>query len=104
MADDYSQTLKIASEKHDITGVRVYDEKEVEIPNLGVVQMQDAETGELIFVNTGSKKVRREYADYYKSREAYYNEAFRKSGAGSLDCRVDESYVKKLLGYFKTRA
>ena len=55
------ETLKIVSGKHDITGIRVYDKNEEQIPNLGVVQMEDQETGELMLVNTSSKGVRAHY-------------------------------------------
>ncbi len=103
LAEDYKQTLKIVSGKHDVTGIRVYDKSEEEIPNLGVVQMQDEETGELMLVNTTSKKVRRNYGKFYHDKVAYYKDSFSKSGAGVIHCRVDESYVKKLLGYFKRR-
>jgi uncharacterized protein (DUF58 family) len=103
IADDYSQTMKIVSGKHDVTGIRVYDKHEEEIPNLGMVQMQDEETGELMLVNTASKKVRHNYSKFYREKVTYYKESFSKSGAGAIDCRVDESYVKKLLGYFKRR-
>ena len=103
IADDYSQTLKIAANKHDITGIRIYDKHEESIPNLGMVQMQDEESGELVLVNTGSKKIRSNYSDYYHEKVEVFKTAFTKSGAGTIDCRVDESYVKKLLGYFKTR-
>jgi uncharacterized protein (DUF58 family) len=103
IADDYQHTLKIASGRHDVTGIRVYDKHEAEIPNLGMVQMLDEETGESVLVNTSSKKVRRNYAKYYQEKVDYYKESFTKSGAGVMDCRVDESYVKKLLGYFKRR-
>lgn len=103
IADDYRQTMKIVSRKHDVTGIRVYDKREEDIPNLGVVQMQDGETGEYMLVNTSSKKVRLNYAKFYNEKVAYYKDSFTKSGAGVIDCRVDESYVKKLLGYFKRR-
>lgn len=103
MADDYHQTMKIVSRKHDVTGIRVYDKHETEMPNLGMVQMQDEETNELLLVNTSSKKVRLNYSKYYNDKVNYYKESFTKSGAGAIDCRVDESYVKKLLGYFKRR-
>ncbi|MCX2680601.1 DUF58 domain-containing protein [Galbibacter sp. EGI 63066] len=103
MADDYEHTLKIVSNKHDITGIRIYDEKEENIPNIGFVQMEDAETGELMLVNTKSKRLRNQYATHYKDRVDYFQNTFRKSGAGTLSSRVDESYVKKLLGYFKRR-
>jgi len=103
MADDYHQTMKIVSGKHDVTGIRVYDKREAEMPNLGMVQMQDEETDELMLVNTASKKVRLNYGKFYNEKVNYYKESFTKAGAGSIDCRVDESYVKKLLGYFKRR-
>ncbi len=103
ITDHYQQTLKIAAKRHDITGIRVYDKHEASIPNLGMVQMQDAETGERLLVNTGSKKIRQNYSQFYNTKVAYYKESFNKSGAGHIDSRIDESYVKKLLGYFKNR-
>lgn len=103
IADDYRDTLKIAARKHDVTGIRVYDKAEENIPNLGMVQMEDQETGELLLVNTGSKSVRNQYYGYHRERVDYFVESFTKSGAGALSSRVDESYVKKLLGYFKRR-
>lgn len=103
IADGYRDTLKIAAKKHDVTGIRIYDKAEETIPNLGMVQMQDQETGELLLVNTSSKSVRNQYYSYHRERVDYFNESFTKSGAGALSTRVDESYVKKLLGYFKRR-
>jgi len=103
IADDYKQNLKIAAGRHDITGIRVYDKHEESIPNLGMVQMQDEESGELVLVNTASKTVRNNYSSYYNEKVTFYKETFTKSGSGTIDCRVDESYVKKLLGYFKRR-
>lgn len=103
MSDNYEHALKIAANKHDITGIRIYDEKEESIPNIGFVQMEDAETGELMLVNTKSKTVRNQYAKYYLDRVNYYQTVFTKSGAGVISSRIDESYVKKLLGYFKRR-
>jgi uncharacterized protein (DUF58 family) len=103
ITDNYQQTMKIVSGKHDVTGIRVYDKREEEIPNLGMVQMEDEETGELMLVNTASKKVRLNYGKYYHERVNYFKDCFTKSGAGIIDCRVDESYVKKMLGYFKRR-
>lgn len=103
LTDGYEQTLKITSKRHDLTGIRVYDERETEIPNLGLVEMEDAETGKRLTVDTASKTVRRNYAKYYRDRVTYFEENFRRSGAGSLSTLVHESYVSKLLGYFKRR-
>lgn len=103
LAEDYEQTLKITSGRHDLTGIRIYDAMEEELPNLGIVQMQDEETNKRILVDTSSRSVRKNYNRYYKERIDYFHESFRKSGAGNLSTRVDEGYVRKLLGYFKRR-
>ena len=101
--DDYEKTLKIASKKHDITGVRVYDIREEKMTNIGLVAMQDAETGETQWVNTNSKNVRLEYEKYYQNKVIFFKDIFSKCGSGIVNTRVDESYVTKLLGYFKSR-
>jgi len=103
MSENYEQTLKIASKKHDITGVRVYDIREEKIPNLGMVSMLDAESGKIQLVDTGSKAVRMNYEKHYHERVNYFKDIFSKSGAGVVNTRVDENYVTKLLGYFKSR-
>jgi uncharacterized protein (DUF58 family) len=103
MSDEYENTLKIASKKHDITGIRVFDIREEKFPNLGMVPMLDAETGETQLVNTGSKAIRLEYEKEYQNKVDYFIETFRKSGSGVVNTRVDESYVTKLLSYFKSR-
>lgn len=101
--DDYEKTLKIAGKKHDLTGIRVYDSREEKMPNIGMVNMLDAETGETLLVDTGSKSVRMEYEKHYQDKIKYFKETFSKSGSGTVNTRVDESYVTKLLGYFKSR-
>ncbi|WP_026708389.1 DUF58 domain-containing protein [Flavobacterium frigidarium] len=103
MCEGYDQTLKIAAKKHDITGIRVYDIREQSIPNIGMVPMRDAESGEISLIDTGSKTVRFNYEKHYNERLNYFKETFSKSGSGVVNTRVDESYVTKLLGYFKSR-
>jgi len=104
MSADYEHTLKIAGKKHDVTGVRVYDVREETMPNIGMVTMEDAETGEIMVVNTNSKAVRTEYEKNYQENVKYFKETFSKCGSGTVSTRVDESYVTKLLGYFKARS
>jgi uncharacterized protein (DUF58 family) len=101
MDDDYEKTLKIAAKKHDLTGIRVFDKHDEEIPNLGMVPMLDAETGNVQLINTSSKSVRTSYKANALRLNDYYVNMFKRSGAGTINTRVDESYVKKLLGYFK---
>ncbi len=103
MDENYENALKIVAKKHDVTGIRIYDKYETEIPKLGMVPMQDTETGKTILVNTNSKKVRTKYRANYLQHVDYYLNSFSHSGAGTISTRVDESYVKKLLAYFKRR-
>ena len=103
MVKDYEHTLKIASKRHDVTGIRVFDQREESIPNIGIVNMLDAETGVTLLVDTTSKKVRMDYEKYYRENVNYFKDIFSKCGAGTISSRVDESYVTKLLGYFKAR-
>jgi uncharacterized protein (DUF58 family) len=101
MDDDYEQTLKIAGRKHDVTGIKIFDKHDEEIPNLGIVPMQDAETGNVQLVNTSAKSIRTNYKANALRLQDYYTKTFSKSGAGTITTRVDGDYVKKLLGYFK---
>jgi hypothetical protein len=101
MDDDYEQTLKIAGRKHDVTGIKIFDKHDAEIPNLGMVTMQDSETGTVQLINTSSKKIRNNYKANALRLDDYYKKTFSRSGAGTITTRVDENYVKNLLGYFK---
>jgi uncharacterized protein (DUF58 family) len=103
MDDAYENALKIVGRKHDVTGIRVYDKFEEELPALGMLPVLDAETGKTMLVNTNSKKVRTNYTANYLETVAYFENTFRKSGSGTIHTRIDESYVKKLLGYFKRK-
>lgn len=101
---NYQKSLQIASRKHDLTGIRLYDEREMSLPNVGVISVKDAEKQSITQVDTSSKKIRKAYENYYREQVSYFENTFRRSGAGVLSCRCDESYITKLLGYFKHRA
>ncbi len=103
MDEGYDNALKIVGRKHDVTGIRVYDKYEEEIPNIGMVPMLDAESGKTILVNTSSKKVRTKYKAHYLKLVDEFENTFKRSGSGIINTRIDESYVKKLLGYFKQK-
>ena len=103
MNDGYQKTLRIAAKKHDLTGIRVFDPMEETLPNLGMVPMVDAETGSMKWINTFSKQIRNKYASKYREHVDNFEALSKKNGAGNLSCSVEESYVKKLLGYFKAR-
>ena len=101
--NDYEKSLKIISKKHDLTGIKVYDKFEEAIPNLGLVQMFDQETEEIKMIDTSSKSLRDNYKREMSLNFKKFNDLFTKNGAGTISCRTDESYIKKLLNYFKNR-
>ena len=103
ISKDYSNSLKIFSSKHDVTGIRIYDKTEEIIPNLGVIDITDNETGAKLTVNTGSKNVRKKYSEYYNSKRNEFIDFFKKSGSGIIECKTHDDYQKKLLKYFKSR-
>ena len=103
LSHKYEKTVKICANKHDLTGIRIYDKMEEIIPNIGIVPMLDQETSEVKLVDTSSLVLRKKYQSFNSINSKRFNEVFSKNGAGTLNCRTDESYVKKLLSYFKTR-
>lgn len=104
MDDQYDNALKIVGKKHDVTGIKVFDKREIEIPKLGVIHVENPETGKVSIINTNSKSVRTHYkASFYKNKDYFIN-AFRKSGSGIIQTMVGRDYVKELMGYFKNRA
>ena len=103
ISSDYEKSLKIISKKHDLTGIKVYDKFEEAIPNLGLVQMFDQETEEIKMIDTSSKSLRNNYKKEMSLNFKKFNDLFTKNGAGTISCRTDESYIKKLLNYFKNR-
>ncbi|MCF6351130.1 MAG: DUF58 domain-containing protein [Flavobacteriaceae bacterium] len=102
--NNYNQALRIIGRKHDVTGIRVYDKYEKELPKLGMIQVVDAETGKTILVDTNSKKVRNQYQANYLKIVDYYKTTFKKSGSGVIHARLGRDYVKELMNYFKRRS
>jgi uncharacterized protein (DUF58 family) len=103
ISPDYEKTLKITSKKHDLTGIKVFDKLEEFIPDLGLVQMLDQETERVQLIDTSSKFVRDSYKKESTLKFKNFNDLFTRNGAGTILCRTDESYIKKLLNYFKNR-
>ncbi|MHC5310682.1 DUF58 domain-containing protein [Myroides sp. LJL116] len=99
----FEPTLKITAKKHDLTAIRVFDKREKEIPNVGIMNIFDPETGQELLINSSDSTRRRKYLENYLQREDQFKKLFSRSGAGSIDIEIGESYVKKLLGYFKSR-
>ena len=104
MTSDFQKPLQIAAKKHDITGVRIFDSREKKLPNVGIIQMQDAETEQLIWLDTQTATTRLAYEKNYTNKVEICQSIFRKCAAGLVETETNESYVTKLVTYFKSRA
>ena len=100
---DYENSIQLVSKKHDLTGIRIYDKIESNIPNLGIVPFRDNETSVINYVNTNSKSFKSNHTINYYKKVNYFEESFKKNGSGQVSCQTDEDFVKKLLSYFKRR-
>ena len=100
---DYDQAVQLAARKHDLTGIRLFDPMEAKLPAAGLLYMKDAETGGNKCINSSSKSVRTAYALAHRKTADYFSGQFTRHGAGAISCATNESYVKKLLTYFKGR-
>ena len=99
----YDKNLKIASSKHDLTAIRIIDPAEEQLPDIGLVQLQNPETGTIGWVDTSSSIVRATYEKDYQNFVANFKSYCTHSGTDYLDLRVDRSYIKQLLEFFKRR-
>lgn len=103
---DRAQTedaLKIATGKHDLVGIRVWDPREAELPDVGIVELEDSETGRKVWVDTSSRRVREHYAASWAEREQQIEELLRRNRIDSAKISTDEDYVSALIKLFKQR-
>ena len=103
VSEPYDKALQLAARKHDLVGMQVYDKADRELPQAGMVQVVDAETGEVQWLDTDDKSVRLQYSKAFDQQRQYCIQTFRKTGASLLTVRTDEDYVRVLQGFFKGR-
>ncbi|MFC2176143.1 DUF58 domain-containing protein [Bacteroidota bacterium] len=101
--NDYADALKLANKKHDLVAIRVYDHLEQEIPNVGLLPITDAETGELTWVDTSKKEIRIKIKAEGLRFEDQMKDTMVKSGVDMAHIRTDGSYIKPLMNLFKRR-
>ncbi|MBN1596971.1 MAG: DUF58 domain-containing protein [Bacteroidales bacterium] len=102
--DNYEEALKIGSKKHDLIALKVFDIRETELPDVGLIRMKDAESGKMIEVDSGLKIVRKAYAEYWTNKSKETMELFKKYGIDNAELATHEDYVKPLMKLFKKRA
>jgi uncharacterized protein (DUF58 family) len=95
--------LKIAGKKHDVVALRIYDEREYYLPDMGLITLTDAETGRLIQIDSGNKEVRKNYESFARKSELALNDIFKKCAVDFTGIRTDQNYVQPLIKLFKKR-
>ena len=100
---DYYKPLSIASRKHDVTAIQVYDKRDTQLPNIGLMRITDAELGTDKWIDTGSQKVRQAYSKWWYERQQYMTGTALKCKVETASIATDEDYVKALMALFKKR-
>jgi len=101
--DQYDKQMKITSRKHDLVNIMINDKLEDELPELGLVPLRDAETGEEVLVDTSSKKVRQEYQKKRELRKKRLRDQFLRMKIDTIELDTNTSYVRPLMSFFRRR-
>ena len=99
----YEEALKVAVNRHDLSVIEVYDPRERNIPDVGLVNVKDSETGRTAWVNTSDRKVRLAYEEWFRNVEQTSSRLFMKYNVDKVSIALDEDYVKGLMSLFKNR-
>lgn len=104
MSQGYEAPLRVAARRHDLIGVHLYDPREEELPNVGLIRAQDAETGQLQWIDTSSRQVRERYQEWFTTNQQYFRQNFLRSGADTMSISTTGSYVDALHKFFQRRS
>lgn len=100
---DYKNALSIANRKHDVVAIRVYDRRMQDLPDVGLMKLTDAETGQEMYVDTSSSRVREAHRKWFDENTARIQDCLTRSSVDSVSVRTDQDYVKALMGLFAKR-
>ena len=101
---DFKQQLMIANRRHDVVAIQVYDQRMCELPNIGLVNFVDSESGERVWVDTASAAVRRAHREWWVQHQGQLSNILTMSNVDSVSVRTDEDYVKSLMNLFRRRS
>lgn len=101
---DYGKALTVASNRHDIYGIQVYDRRDAQLPNVGLMFAKDLETGTTQWIDSSSAKVRNRYSKWWYNRQQLMSDALKKSKIDFTSIPTDEDFVVALMGLFKKSA
>jgi len=100
---DYQNAIRFANNRHDLMAVKVYDKGEYQLPNVGLIQLENQETGTKKWVDTSSRLVRETYQTKMEEKRTYFKQVTGSCGVDMAEIATDESFIKPLIGLFKRR-
>jgi uncharacterized protein (DUF58 family) len=103
LGQGYENRMRVLSKWHDLIAVSISDPREISVPNVGLLELEDAETGEVVIIDTGSLAVRNHYQHLAKEREGHLKEVFRSMNIDHLEILTGSNYVQNLVRFFRTR-
>ena len=103
MDTNFDKSLKIARKKHDIIALRIHDEREETLPNVGLIKVEDAESGQTRWMDSSNKQVRTNYNNNYREFEKDLKQTLQSSGVDHIDIKTGKDYIKPLMSFFKNR-
>ena len=103
LSEGFTKPLQIANNKHDIIAIKVSDPREITFDDVGLIELEDAETGEVLIIDTGSKEFRKEFAAQAEEDVTGLRKRFRSINLDFINIRTDQSYISPLINFFKMR-
>jgi uncharacterized protein (DUF58 family) len=100
----FEKMLSIANKRHDVIAIRIVDPREIELPNVGFIELEDTETGEQILIDTKDSEVRKSFSEYATREQTNLDMSFRSMDLDNIQILTDRSYVEPLMAFFKARA
>lgn len=104
ISDDYQKAMQIANKRHDLVAITITDPREMELPNIGLVELEDAETGEIIMLDTADSTTRHTFTRETSNSREERDKNLRSMNVDSIDIRTDVSYIEPLIKFFRMRA
>jgi uncharacterized protein (DUF58 family) len=104
LTEDYEKALQVANKKHDIIAIDIIDPREVELPSVGLLELEDAETGETVMVDTSNPAIRGSFYSQSKEERETREKFFKSIGVDNININTDRSYVEPITKFFRMRA
>ncbi|MDR3326569.1 MAG: DUF58 domain-containing protein [Prevotellaceae bacterium] len=102
-ANNYQEAAIVANRKHELVKLRIYDRRDEEMPNVGLIKLKDAETEQRIWIDTANKRVRMQYKNFWNEKSLISQTIMTKAGVKSLDIETGQDYVRLLLSLFRSK-